>query len=195
MEPIELPLFPLGTVVFPGGPLPLRIFEPRYLDMVSRCLKTSSGFGVVAIRSGSETGSAKTFSVGTTVEITNWYQDDAGLLAIMTIGRARFRVESQERRPDGLYVGRVSTLAAEPSVPLPEEQRALAAFLERTLQEVASRYRGIETRFGDAGWVGHRLVEILPLDLPVKQAMLEMDDPLERLDRIGPILERLKRSR
>lgn len=188
----ELPLFPLKTVLFPGGPLPLRIFEARYVDMVSRCLKTNTGFGIVGIRSGSETGPAEMFSVGTMADITNWYQDDDGLLAIMTIARTRFRIEAIDRRPDGLYVAEVVMLAAEPPVPLPEAYDGLATFLERALKEVASHYRGVDTHLDDASWVGHRLAEILPLDLPVKQALLEMDDALERLERLEPMLESLQ---
>ncbi len=188
----ELPLFPLKTVLFPGGPLPLRIFEPRYLDMVSRCLKSNASFGVIGIRSGSETGPAEMFTVGTTADIANWYQDDDGLLAIMTIGRTRFRVEAVDRRPDGLYVAEATMLAGEASMNLPEEYGRLAVFLEQTMQEVASHYRDIDLHFDDATWVGHRLAEILPLELSVKQAMLEMDDPLERLERLAPILDGLE---
>lgn len=191
MAGAELPLFPLKTVLFPGGPLPLRIFEPRYLDMISRCLKANTGFGVVGIRSGSETGAAEMFTVGTTAGITNWYQDDDGLLAITTLARTRFRIDAIERRPDGLYVAEVTSLPAEASLPLPEAYAHLADFLEHAMQEVASRYRDIDTHFDDAAWVGHRLAEILPLDLPVKQAMLEMNDPLERLERLEPILDDL----
>ena len=192
MSASQLPLFPLKTVLFPGGPLPLRIFEPRYLDMISRCLKTNTGFGVVGIRSGSETGPAEMFTVGTTAEITNWYQDDDGLLAIMTTARTRFRIEHVDRRSDGLYVADVTTLPPERPVPLPDAYTGLAAFLERALDEVASYYRGIDLRLDDATWVGHRLAEILPLDLPVKQALLEMDGALERLERLEPILESLR---
>lgn len=188
----ELPLFPLNTVLFPGGPLPLRIFEPRYLDMISNCLKTNTGFGVVGIRSGSETGPAEIFPVGTRVDIVNWYQDEDGLLAIMTIGRSRLRIDSVERRPDGLYVGRTEPLPAEPAAPLPEAHRRLAEFLERAMREVASHYRDIDSHFEDATWVGCRLAELLPLGLGVKQSLLELDDPLERLDRLGPLLDELE---
>lgn len=188
----ELPLFPLSTIVFPGGPLPLRIFEPRYLDMISRCLKANTGFGIVGIRSGSETGPAETYPMGTTVEIVNWYQDEDGLLAIMTMGRARFRVDSIERRTDGLYVGEVTMLPAEPSAALPKAFEGLAAFLERAMQEVASHYRGVDTHYDDATWVGYRLAEILPLDLAVKQQLLALENPIERLERLEPMLAGLE---
>lgn len=191
-EVSELPLFPLNTVLFPGGPLPLRIFEPRYLDMVSRCLKTNTGFGVVAIRSGSETGPASTFGVGTTADIVNWYQDDDGLLAILTVGRRRFRIRSVARRPDGLYTAAVTLLRAEPPVPLPEAYQRLATFLERAMGEEPSRYRGTDARFDDAGWVGGRLAELLPIELPLKQALLELDDPIDRLERLEPVLDDLE---
>lgn len=190
----ELPLFPLKTVLFPGGPLPLRIFEPRYLDMISRSLKNNASFGVIGIRSGSETGSAEMFTVGTTADIANWYQDDDGLLAIMTIGRTRFRVDTVDRRADGLYVAEAEMLPGERALALPEAHLRLATFLEQTMQEVASHYRDIDLHFDDATWVGYRLAEILPLELSVKQAMLELDDPLERLERLAPILEGLENT-
>lgn len=190
----ELPLFPLNTVLFPGGPLPLRIFEPRYLDMVSRCLKADTGFGVVGIRSGSETGPAEMYAVGTSVDIVNWYQDEDGLLAIMTIGRARFRIDSVDRRPDGLYVGRIRPLAGEPAAPLPDAHDRLAVFLEHAMREVASHYRDIEMHLEDATWVGCRLAELLPLDISIKQELLELEDPVERLERLGPMLDELEGS-
>lgn len=190
----ELALFPLKTVLFPGGPLPLRIFEPRYLDMISRCLKQNTAFGVVGIRSGSETGAAEMFTVGTTADITNWYQDDDGLLAIMTVGRRRFKITAVDRHADGLYVAEATLLPLESSGPLPESHDRLATFLERSLREVASHYRGLDTHFDDASWVGQRLAEVLPLELVVKQALLEMDDPLERLDRLASILDGLQNA-
>ncbi|MEM9207821.1 MAG: LON peptidase substrate-binding domain-containing protein, partial [Pseudomonadota bacterium] len=95
------PLFPLRTVLYPGGPLPLRIFEARYLDMISNCLKTESPFGVLLIREGAETGPASTYEVGTLARITDWYQGSDGLLGVTAIGERRFRLLSAERQADG----------------------------------------------------------------------------------------------
>ena len=104
---MEVPLFPLRTVLFPGGPLPLRIFEQRYLDMISSCLKRDEPFGVVLIRSGSEVGSAEVYDSGTLARITDWYQGSDGLLGITATGTDRFRIRSSSRQPDGLLIGDV----------------------------------------------------------------------------------------
>jgi len=182
----ELPLFPLQTVLFPGGPLHLRIFEPRYLDMVASVLRGDNRFGVVAIRSGSEVGVAEMFAVGTSAEIVDW-QEAQGLLAISTLGRDSFRIEDASRRPDGLYVGRVELLEDLPTTPLPAEHVKLAGLLKRLLAQLPI-YTPIATAYDDATWVGARLTEILPLAVPIKQAVLEARDPRERLERIAAAL-------
>lgn len=181
----ELPLFPLHTVLFPGGSLALRVFEPRYLDMIARCLRDGRRFGVVAIEQGSEVGFAETFSVGTTAEVVDWSQQSGGLLAVTVVGRDRFRVHRSERRPDGLYVAEVAWLAAGAFVPLPAKFARLA--------ELARAAPGVErlgpaAAFEDAEWVGCRLAEVLALPVSAKQALLELDDPLERLDRLTTAL-------
>src|SRR5215472_14441288 len=101
----ELALFPLNTVLFPGGALPLRIFETRYLDMVSRCLKEGQGFGVCLIREGAETGAAKIHMAGTLAEIGDWSRGEDSLLHILVRGTRRFRVSALRQQPDGLNLG------------------------------------------------------------------------------------------
>ena len=179
----ELPLFPLETVLFPGGPLHLRIFEPRYLDMAGSVLRADNRFGVVAIRSGSEIGAAETFTVGTTAEIVDW-QEANGLLEISTLGRDSFRIEHTSRRSDGLYIGSVELLEHLPAIPLPAPHARLATLLETLLAELPS-YASITRAYDDATWVGARLAEILPFPVALKQAVLETRDPLERLERIA----------
>jgi Lon protease-like protein len=179
----ELPLFPLETVLFPGGPLHLRIFEPRYLDMVASVLRADNRFGVVAIRAGSEVGAAETFTIGTTAEIVDW-QEAGGLLAISTLGRDSFRIEHTSRRPDGLYIGSVELLEELPAVQLPAAHSKLASLLETLLAQLPS-YASIPTAYDDATWIGARLAEVLPFTVPLKQAVLETRDPLERLERIA----------
>jgi Lon protease-like protein len=93
-------------VLFPGGPLPLRIFEARYLDMISRCLKTDTPFGVLLIRDGDETGAARTHTVGTLARIVDWYQGSDGLLGVTAAGEQRFRLLDVGIQPDGLNAGR-----------------------------------------------------------------------------------------
>jgi Lon protease-like protein len=184
---VELALFPLKTVLFPGGLLALRIFEPRYLDMIARTLRTDNRFGVIAIRSGSEVGPAETFDVGTTAEIVDWHQESGGMLGIRAVGRATFQVEQTSRRPDGLYVGRVAILEEPASVPLPPAHAALATLLRSLLARLPA-YADAPTPYEDAVWVGTRLAEMLPLAVPLKQSLLETRDPLARLERIAASL-------
>jgi len=179
-----LPLFPLKTVLFPGGPLALRVFEPRYLDMVAYCLRGSNRFGVVAIREGEEVGAASLYEVGTTAEIVDWHQEEDGLLGILAIGRQMFRLGATSRQPDGLYMGEFELLANEPPLILPPEHVPLVALLKRVLGSLPL-YRGIEPSFNNAVWVAARLVEVLPLGLALKQALLEAPDALTRLDRLA----------
>lgn len=186
---LELPLFPLRTVLFPGGPLPLRVFEARYLDMITRCLRSQEPFGVLLIKEGHETGSARTFEVGTIAEIVDWYQGTDGVLGITVEGRERFSLHASSQRHDGLYVGEVELLPAEPRAPLPPEHRRLADVLEVVLDKLGRHYKDLPRAYDDASWVGYRLAEILPLSPELKQELLELNDARERLERLGPRLE------
>ena len=188
---VEIPLFPLNTVLFPGGPLPLRIFETRYTDMVRRCMREQSAFGVVLIRAGAEVGEvANTAVIGTTARIVDFYQLPDRLLGITCAGEKKFRVLARRRQPDGLNVGTVEWLPEEPKLEVPGEHGHLAALLRKVLPELGEVYQQVPKHFDDAAWVGSRLVEILPISLGDKQACLEMQDPLQRLARIGPLIRR-----
>lgn len=187
----ELPLFPLNTVLFPGGPLPLRIFETRYLDMVRRCLREESGFGVVMIAAGREAGGSASFAgVGTEARIVDFSRLDDGLLGISCLGRERFRVLEAWRQDDGLNVGRVEAIPAEPSVAVPADCAFMVDVLRKVLPELGEVYAAVPRRFEDAAWVGCRLAELLPLALEDKQGLLEMSDPLTRLAALAPLLRR-----
>jgi len=183
----ELPLFPLQTVLLPGGPLTLQVFEARYLDMVARCLRGANRFGVVAIRQGEEVGAATTYDVGTSAEIVDWHQEAGGLLMIVAAGRDVFRLEETRREADGLYVGRIAWLEALPPQELPSAHAPLAALLRRLVESLPP-YRNVATAFDDAVWVGARLIEILPLALAFKQSLLETQDALLRLERLAAAL-------
>src|SRR6185436_19118528 len=150
-------LFPLKTVLFPGGPLRLRIFEPRYLDMIARCLRANNRFGVVAIRRGEEVGEAEMFGAGTLAEIVDWHQEGT-LLGIVAVGREGFDLESTSRQPDGLYVGRGVLRAREPRRLLPTSHAPLAELL-RSLLEQLPAYRTVEPAYDDSVWVSYRLTE------------------------------------
>jgi Lon protease-like protein len=183
----SIALFPLNIVLFPRGPLPLRIFEPRYVDMVKRCMREDTGFGVVLIREGNEVGPAATVDVGTTAKITDFDQLPDGLLGLSCIGGERFRILQRRTQADGLNLAEVEWLEPEPTLPVSGDHRRLAALLEAVLPQLGGVYAGIEMRLDDAAWVGHRLAEILPLPLPEKQLLLEMNDPLQRLDALAPL--------
>jgi hypothetical protein len=186
----ELPLFPLNTVLFPGGPLPLRIFEPRYLDMVSRCMREQSGFAVVLITEGEETAATASFAaIGTEASIVDFDRLEGGLLGISCIGRERVRVLEAWREADGLNRGRVIAIGADPVLPLPSAQAWLGDVVRRALPGAGDVYRHVETRV-DAAWVGNRLAEMLPLSLTDRQALLELTDPLERLTALEPAVGR-----
>jgi uncharacterized protein len=180
----ELPLFPLQTVLFPGGLLALRVFEPRYLDMIARCLRGENRFGVVAIREGAEVGAATTYDYGTSAEIVDWHQESDGLLGIVAAGRTPFRLLATRRAPDGLYVGEVEWRETPAPQPLPAGHEPLAALLKQVLEPLAL-YRGVAYAFDDAAWVGGRLIELLPFGLAVKQSLLEITDAVERLERLA----------
>lgn len=186
----ELPLFPLRAVLFPGGPLPLRIFEPRYLDMVSQCLRAQTGFAVVLLGEGEEAEAATSFAAtGTEARIVDFDRLEGSLLGISCIGRERVRVVEAWREPDGLNRGRVLDIAADPVVPVPPDQAWLADVVLQALPEADETYRHVERR-GDAAWVGNRLAELLPLSLTDRQALLELADPLERLAVLEPEVTR-----
>jgi Lon protease-like protein len=184
-----LPLFPLSTVLYPQGPLPLRIFEPRYVDMVRRCMKTDTGFGVVLIVRGREAGgAAATAAIGTEARIVDFDQLEDGLLGLTCIGQQRIRVERAWQQPDGLNIGVVEDLPADPSVPVPSDCAELKAVIEKVWPELAGPYAHVPPHFDDAGWIANRLAELAPLDAGIRQSLLEASDPAERLRVLAPLI-------
>jgi len=190
-----LPLFPLRTVLFPGGPLPLRVFEPRYLDMISHCMKNEQPFGVVLLADGPEVGAkdtAHTVATGTLAKICDWYQGTDGLLGITAIGLDRFHLLSTDQQADGLNVGVIELLPAEESVALPDDFNAWPGLLRAVLDDLGRLYELVDKQYEDATWVGFRFAEILPLSMEDRQRCLEMSDPLERLDYLRPLLRQIR---
>lgn len=187
----QLPLFPLDVVLFPDGPLPLRIFETRYIDMVRRCMREGTGFGVVCGDAGPEAGGATDFAgTGTEARIVDFSRLEDGLLGISCVGRQRFRVIEAWRESDGLNVARVQDLPVEPALAVPAELQFMPELLRTILPELGDLYAAVPQHYDDAAWVGYRLSELLPLALRDKQALLELDDPLERLAVIAPAIRR-----
>lgn len=188
----EIPLFPLNTVLFPGGPLPLRIFEPRYVDMVRYCMRERAPFGVVLIRAGVEAGGAvsSTADVGTSARIVDFFQMPDGLLGLKCLGERKFRVSSRRTQSDGLNMGTVEWLPPERTADLPSEYAHLGQLLRKVLPELGEVYETVPKHFEDAGWVSARLAEILPINLADKQLCLELEDPVQRLARLSPFIRR-----
>ena len=187
---MQIPLFPLNTVLFPGGPLPLRVFEPRYLDMISRCMKSDRPFGVLLIREGNEVGPATTYNTGTLAKVVDWYQGSDGILGITAVGTDRFRLLAVERQNDGLNVGDVELLPDVPESKSPDQYQSLPPILESVMNDLGRLYENLERRSRDAAWVAYRFAEILPIDLEQKQAFLESNDVSAFLARIDEVLHK-----
>lgn len=189
---LSIPLFPLNTVLFPGGVLPLRIFEPRYLDMVSDCLKTGSGIGVVLIRNGQEVGElADTYDVGTLTQIRYWHKRPDGLLGVTLQGEQRFRILSTEAKPDRLLVAEVELLPEPPFIPVTTAHQKLVDLLKQIINQLEPPYTTLTPAYENASWVSARLVELLPFALPDKQKLLMSEDAAMRLDTITTMLHKM----
>jgi Lon protease-like protein len=185
----DIPLFPLGTVLFPGGLLPLRIFEQRYLEMAKDCLRESTPFGVCLIREGSEVGVPATHeNLGCLARVTKWDMQQLGLLQLVVQGGERFRVRATRIRPDGLILADVDILAEEPDTPLPEKFDACRQLLERIVTEHGEQLFARPFRLDSCPWVAARLAEVLPLPAAARQRLLEFDDSLQRLEIIQRLL-------
>ncbi len=194
-EAREVPLFPLHTVLFPDGPLVLRIFEPRYLDMVSECLRNEQPFGVCLIQSGQEAGeAARPHLTGTFARIVDWQRGDDGLLSISAQGERRFHVQDTRVERDRLLRGTVQPLAPEPSAPLPAERHYMTDVLDQFFEQVGDAYGNLPKHPDNASWVGYRLAEALSLSLVRRQYFLELEDPLLRLSQLDQILRAMSET-
>jgi hypothetical protein len=179
----EIPLFALGTVLFPDGLLPLRVFETRYLDMIGECLRDRKGFGVCAIESGHEVGSAAScYGVGTLAVIQDFDRGADGVLSILARGERRFRILRTRVEPSQLLRASVAWLDEPQDVPLPPPHRAMASFLAQLLQRAGPPFSRMPADYTSSNWVAGRLTELLPFALGDKQRLLEMDAAQERLD-------------
>lgn len=193
-EPLALPLFPLKTVLFPGGMLPLKVFEQRYIEMTKRCLEGDRPFGVCLLTRGEEVaqrGAAdppEFARVGTLAHITSWDMPQLGILQLKTEGGTRFQVQSHRTADDGLVLAQAMPLVPEPRVPLPEIHQPLAGLLELMINRVGHE-NFVGEALGDASWVGYRLAELLPLPATIKQSMLEINDSEVRLKAIAQFLK------
>jgi Lon protease-like protein len=188
-ESAELPLFPLQTVLFPGGRLPLRIFETRYMDMAKACLRDGSPFGVCLIREGGEVGEpALPEAVGCVARIAQWDMPQLGVLLVLALGERRFRILERRLQPDGLARATVTLLAAETDAELDPGSDLCARVLRRAIESSPEPIVEPPLRYDSAAWVSARLAELLPLSNETRQALLELDDAGERADRLRRLI-------
>jgi Lon protease-like protein len=197
----SLPLFPLGLVLFPGGLLPLRIFEVRYLDMIGKCVKAGAPFGVVTLIKGSDVRTPEgqeTFSgVGTLATITQCERPQPGLMVIQCTGGRRFRIRASNQLRHGLWVADVDLLAEDQTVPVPSDLQNAAQALSQLIASLQGRGLGLEEmplaapyRLQECSWLANRWCELLPLPLELKQRLMELDNPLLRLELVNDLLDR-----
>lgn len=187
----SLALFPLQTVVFPGGLLPLRVFEPRYMDMVTQAIADRAAFGICAIREGRDVDvAAKHYNVGTCVKVIDWDMPQPGILHIQTQALERFVVRSSRGEANGLRIGEVDDVSPEPAVALREELTLAAEVLYQIVNELGVDKFAKPHDYSNATWVGYRLSEVLPLKLSVRQNLLEMNDSIARLTILTEFLKK-----
>ncbi|VXB18340.1 ATP-dependent protease [Luteimonas sp. 9C] len=180
----SIPLFPLRTVLVPGAALGLRVFEPRYLDLVRECGRRGSGFGICLILDGDEAGAPATpAGIGTEARIEDFDTGADGLLTLRVRGARRFHVRRTRVRDSGLIIADVDWCAADPVIDLQPEHALLGVVLRKILEHIDGADQAFpEPHFDDAAWVGWRLAELLPLEQPHRQQLLQLDDPDERLE-------------
>ncbi len=209
----QLPLFPLQTVLFPGGWMPLRIFEVRYLDMISRCHKAGAPFGIVCLSKGSEvrridpaappSGDAFArevfFPIGTLAHIERLERPQPGLLMIHCRGLQRFQIEASHQLTHGLWVADVSLQPPDVVVPVPDDLLSTRSALQRLLANLQEREpTGLSDlplqppyQWDDSGWVANRWVELLPALPEIKQRLMMLDNPLLRLELVSDLLDQM----
>jgi Lon protease-like protein len=186
---IEIPLFPLRTVLYPAGRLPLKIFEQRYLDMTKHCIRDDSVFGVCLIREGAEVGApALPWATGCTARIQEWDVPHLGMFLLMCQGEAVFDVAEQWTAPNGLLWGRVQLREPEIEVALPPDQQHLAELLAKIIAKVGADHFPAPVALHDANWVAYRLAEVLPIDPQIKQMILEAPRTQDRLVALNEFL-------
>ena len=189
----DLPIFPLRTILFPDSKLPLRIFEPRYIDMVSRSMREDSEFGIILSRESTDPKMFETYDTGTLAKIIDWDQGGDGLLGITTLGTQKFRLKELNKQEDGLNIGSIERIEKEGDYKPLKEFTHLVELLQAILEDV-NIYDDNEKNFDSASWISYRFAEILPLRLEDKQKCLEIDDPIIRLNFLEPLIKMIRES-
>jgi Lon protease-like protein len=195
----ELPLFPLGTVLFPGALLPLQLFELRYLQMIGECERQGTGFGVVTLTQGREVHrpgeTPEQFEpIGTRVHIERIERPQAGVVLVWCRGLERFQIHSTQQRSDGLWRGQVQDWPAEPTTTVPEHLQYLAPKIQSALQTLSAQDSVVPHwpepwALSDCAWLSHRWCELLPVPLAMKYRLFSLREPLMRLELVGDMVE------
>lgn len=198
-EPLhrQIPLFPLGTVLFPDGLIALKIFEARYLDMIKKCLREKTEFGVVSIleNQGDETAPPALSQIGTLAQIEDFDPVQPALYMTKSVGTQRFRLLSSQQEPSGLWIGEVELLENDPVTPVPQEHQRVVNLLNEIISVIQNEDLLGESPFkepfkiDDCGWVSNRLAELLPISLAQKNHLLAQTNPRIRLDLVTEIIE------
>lgn len=195
----KIPLFPLGTVLFPDGVIALKIFEARYLDMIKQCLREKTEFGVVSLiknTSNNNEDEPPTFAnIGTLALIEDFDPVQPALYMTKSFGTQRFKLLHSTQQDNGLWVGEVELLDKDPQIPIPQEHRGVAKLLDEIISVIQSEDLLGDAPFkkpfrtDDCGWVSNRLAELLPISLAQKNHLLAQTNPRIRLDLITEIIE------
>ena len=190
VETLDIPIFPLNTVLFPGGVQALKIFEQRYLDMAAACMKDATPFGICLIDKGNEVGEAATpHALGTLAHIADWEMEQLGILLVSARGGRRFRIIESRIDDDKLLRAKVELLPETGAVAMPAERRRLLPLLRRIVADLGPERIPEPHDYDNALWVGYRITEVLPIQNLAKQKLLELDDPLTRLEILEKFLD------
>jgi len=198
-SPRKIPLFPLGTVLFPDGVIALKIFEARYLDMIKQCLREKTEFGVVSIiknpNTNEEDASLSFSKIGTLAQIEDFDPVQPALYMTKSFGTQRFKLLSSKQEANGLWIGEIALLENDPITPIPEEHQKTSKLLDEIISVIQSQDLLGDAPFkrpfkvDDCGWVSNRLAELLPISLIQKNHLLAQTNPRIRLDLISEIIE------
>ena len=188
----DIPLFPLKSIVLPGGLFPLRIFERRYLDMIKDCIKEEKGFCIALVRDNTnEEFITSIYNYACYVEIIDWNQLEDGLLGITVEGKNKVHITNSSLNNSNLLVGNIEAIEAEKEFMIPQKYIILSKFYRKIYPGIKNFISFKKERFADATWVGYRLVECLPLDASSKNKLIASNDAIERLDKIYNIVNKI----
>ena len=186
-QPRQVHIFPLNTVLFPGGVLPLKVFEQRYIEMTKICLKEELPFGVCLIKEGKEVGTpAVPQEIGCLTRITQWDMPQLGVFHLVTEGTQRFRIQHSTVEKNGLISAAIEMLPVEREVA--PADKLCTEVLKAIIEKIGAAHFPAPHRFDDAAWVGYRLSEVLPISLDTKQELLQLADPETRLSQLRQVL-------